>query len=74
MKSLELVESTHQGGESSILGTTLVNILFNTCSRDHLIHLGTSCGLNLQPCGSFDPVVAMLTLERGRAKALNMCS
>lgn len=36
----------NQEGDSTILGSTLVKILFDTCCRDQLIHLGSNYCMN----------------------------
>lgn len=69
MKSLEIVDQFRQGGASSVLGSTLVDVLFDTCNRDHLIHLEDSCGMNLRSSTSFVPIEKMIHLEKARLLA-----
>lgn len=71
VKSLEVIEAP-QNGASNILGSTHVKILFDACSRDQLLHLGSQCGINLHSSSSsFDIAEKLRNMERSRADALN---
>lgn len=61
IKSLENVDA-HQEGNSTI-GSALINVLFNSCSSDQLMHLGSKCGHNLA-FASFNLVEVNVEMER----------
>lgn len=67
-KSLESGDPGHVTGESSFLGTTMVNVLFNTCSNEQLIQLGSNCGLNLNPVNDFNPIDKIMEMENDRIR------
>lgn len=48
IKCLEKMDSRH-GCNCTILGSTLINVFFNICSKDQLIQLGSKRGLKLDP-------------------------
>lgn len=66
IKSLEKVDTRH-GRNSTILVSTLVNILFNTCSAYQLIQLGSECGLKLP--SSFNAMEEIVEMEKRRVHA-----
>lgn len=70
IKCLKRTEPVHQVGESSILGSILVTILFDKYSKDQLIRSCSDCDINLDAFVSFDPIYKIFALERSRAEAL----
>lgn len=68
-KGLEKMESL-QRGKSSILGSTLIKVLFNTCSNNQLSHIRSKYGILLDSSDEFDPTNEISNIERSRANAL----
>lgn len=60
VKSLEMV-NMHQGGKPSILGSILIDVLFNNCNKEHLIHIGSKSGLDSSK--PFNPVYGMIDMQ-----------